>query len=190
MCQCALACAHQWREQLDVTDRNRLELTAEISSVIARGGSLANILQACSESLVRHLDAAFARIWTLNEAERMLELQASAGMYTHLNGQHSRVPVGQLKIGRIAQEGKPHLTNAVIGDAAVSDQEWAAREGMIAFAGYPLLSDERVVGVMGIFAKHPLSEDDLRTMGSAADVVAVGIQRAKAEDHMKASEEL
>jgi hypothetical protein len=41
---------------------------------------------------VDHLDAAFARIWTLEDKENVLVLQASAGTYTHLNGSHSRVP--------------------------------------------------------------------------------------------------
>lgn len=39
------------------------------------------ILQRCTECMVRHLKAAFACIWTLNEGENVLELQASAGMY-------------------------------------------------------------------------------------------------------------
>ena len=39
-------------------------------------------------------------------------LRASAGLYTHLDGPHSRVPVGQFKIGRIAQSRRAHLTNA------------------------------------------------------------------------------
>ena len=30
----------------------------------------------------------------------VLELQASAGIYTHLDGPHARIPVGRLKIGR------------------------------------------------------------------------------------------
>src|SRR5207302_4762210 len=55
---------------------------------------------------------------------------------------HSRVPVGKYKIGQIAQERQPHLTNAVVGDPRVGDQEWAKREGMAAFAGYPLVVDE------------------------------------------------
>jgi len=63
----------------------------------------------------------------------VLELQASAGLYTHLDGAHSRVPVGTLKIGLIAAERLPLLTNAVPGDPRVSEQEWAKREGMVAF---------------------------------------------------------
>jgi hypothetical protein len=73
--------------------------------------------------LVEHLDAAFARIWTLNEQNDILELQASAGIYTHIDGAHSRVPVGQFKIGLIAKERKPHITNDVVNDPRIGDRE-------------------------------------------------------------------
>jgi two-component system, NtrC family, sensor kinase len=56
--------------------------------------------------MVRHLDAAFARIWTLKSGAADLELEASAGMYTRLDGRFSRIPVDQLKIGLIARERK------------------------------------------------------------------------------------
>jgi signal transduction histidine kinase len=80
--------------------------------------------------MVRNLHAAFARIWTFDEEEDVLELRASAGMYTHLDGPHSRVPVGSLKIGLIARERLPRLTNDVLDDPRVSDKEWARREGI------------------------------------------------------------
>src|SRR5687767_2717210 len=89
---------------------------AEVSAALTQAASLRDMLQRCAAAMVHHLDAAFARIWTLTAGENVLKLQASAGLYTHLDGPHSRVPVGQFKIGLIAQERKPHLTNAVVGD--------------------------------------------------------------------------
>ena len=134
--------------------------------------------------MVEHLDAAFARIWTLNDRDNVLELRASAGLYTHLDGPHSRVPVGMFKIGLIAQERKPHLTNEVVGDPRVGDQGWAQREGMVAFAGYPLVVDDRLVGVMAMFARRPLSEATLAAMASVADEIAVGVERKTAQDRL------
>lgn len=58
----------------------------EVGTALTQGGSLRTILQRCAEAMVEHLDAAFARVWTLNDAEQVLELRASAGMYTHLDG--------------------------------------------------------------------------------------------------------
>jgi len=72
-------------------------------------------------------------------------MQASAGMYTHINGSHGHVPVGKFKVGLIAEKRKPHLTNHVIGDPMVDNQEWAIKEGMVGFAGYPLIVQDRLV---------------------------------------------
>ena len=184
----------------DVTERKRAdsalrehlrlsELDRAITTALSHTASLPDILQRCAQALVDHLDAAFARIWTLNDSAALLELQASAGQYTHLTGAHARVPLGSLKIGRIAQERVPHLTNTVMGDPEVSEQEWAHREGLVAFAGYPLLVEDRVVGVMALFARQPLSETTLYAMQSAAAVLALGIERKQTEAALTESEE-
>jgi two-component system, cell cycle sensor histidine kinase and response regulator CckA len=173
-----------------LTQRARLaELTAEVGIALTHGAPLRETLQRCTGALVRQLDAAFARIWTLNDEQQMLELEASAGLYTHLDGPHGRVPLGKFKIGLIAAERRPHLTNAVIGDPRVDDQEWAKREGMVAFAGYPLVVADRVVGVMAIFARHPFSDFVLEALASVADGIAVGIERKRNETSLRESEE-
>jgi PAS domain S-box-containing protein len=163
-------------------------LSTEVALALNAGNELQAMLQQCAELAVRHLDVAFTRIWTLNEATQTLELQASAGCYKHLDGPHSRVKVGQYKIGLIALEKKPHLTNEVQTDARVSDKEWAAREGMVAFAGYPLLLEDRVLGVLAMFARHPLAENVLTTLGSIADSLALGIERKRAQAALAESE--
>jgi PAS domain S-box-containing protein len=170
------------REEAAAEERHRLaNLGVEVGSALVQGDSLPEILRLCSEALVRHLQGAFARIWTLDETGETLLLQASAGEYTHINGPHSRVRVGDYKIGLIARDRRPHLTNSAIDDPRVSDQEWARRERMVAFAGYPLLVEDRLVGVMAMFARHPLSEAALQAMGTVASGIALGIERKHAE---------
>ncbi|MEQ1824503.1 MAG: PAS domain S-box protein [Pirellula sp.] len=176
------------RAEKVLEERARLaELTGSVGVAMTEEGDLPQVLQRCAEALVHYLDAAFARIWTLGESGDVLELQASAGMYTHLNGPHSRVPVGKFKIGLIAKERKAHLTNQVLGDPRVGDQEWAKREGMVSFAGYPLIIDGEVVGVMALFARQPLREATLDALRAAADAVAVGIRRKNAEKVLQQS---
>jgi signal transduction histidine kinase len=166
--------------------RNRLaELVASVALTLTAGSDLRTILQACAQAIVDHADAAFARIWTLNEADNVLELEASAGIYTHIDGPHSRVPVGKFKIGLIAEERQPHLTNGVIDDPRVSDREWARREGMVAFAGYPLMIGPQLVGVMAMFARHELTQMDLQALGAIAHGIALGIQRRRNEEALQ-----
>ena len=178
------------RTEESLRERAKLAaLEADVGSALTRGGTVAEMLRLCSEAIVKHLDAAFARIWTLNEREKMLELQASSGMYTHLDGPHGRVPVGKFKIGLIAEERKPHLTNQVVGDPRVGDQEWAKREGMVAFAGYPLLVEDTLVGVAAMFARHPLTEVTIQALASISNNIALGIERKRAEELVRASNE-
>jgi hypothetical protein len=65
-------------------------LTSAIGLALTRGTELSTMLQQCTEALVKHLDGGLARIWTLNDTERMLELQASAGTYTQLDGPQAK----------------------------------------------------------------------------------------------------
>ena len=162
------------------------ELGAAIGVALTTGEVLHDQLQRCAQALVDALDAAFARIWTLDESTQILELQASAGLYTHRDGPHGRVPVGAFKIGRIAQLRVPHLTNTVLEDPQISDPAWARREGMVAFAGYPLLVGDRLVGVLGLFARQALSSATIQALGSVASSIALGIARAQAVDALAA----
>ncbi len=59
---------------------------------------------------------------------------------------------------------------------------------MVAFAGYPLLTEGRLVGVMGMFCRHPLSDSVLDVMASVANTIAVGIDRKRAEEALRERE--
>ena len=170
-------------------ERSRISaFREEIGIALSHHEDLRGILHNCAGAVVRHLDAALARIWTLSADGRDLELQASAGMYTHLDGPHSRIPVGLHKIGLIAQEKNPHSTNDAQNDPRVSDQDWARREGIIAFAGYPLVLEDRLVGVMGMFSRKRLTESTLEALSFAAGTIAQGIERKRAEEALRRSE--
>jgi len=164
-------------------------LRAEVSADLARSDDLRVVLKRCTDALVKHVDACFARIWTVNAAENFLELQASSGIYTHLDGPHGRVKMGQFKIGRIAENRQPHLTNDVQNDPNISDPDWARREGMVGFAGYPLMVESRVVGVIALFARQPFTEELLKELLLMADGLAQWIQRKQAEQALHEAQE-
>ena len=179
------------RKQTEIALKQQLQLAAfraEIDTALTREETLFEILKRCTDAVVKHLNAAFARIWILNPTENVLELQASSGMYTHLNGEHSRILLGEHKIGRIAQTCQPHLVNNVFSDPQITDPQWAQREGMVAFAGYPLIVKERLFGVIALFARYQLSEKTLEALSLAADEIALGISRKQAEMALQQSE--
>ncbi len=171
-------------------DQTRLAaLVAELGGVLAQTGSFRDALQHCAQGIIRYLDAALVRIWTFNPATEMLELQVSEGLYTHLDGAHARIPLGAFKIGKIAEEREPHLTNNLSNDPRVSNQEWVKREGLVSFAGFPLLVDDKLAGVLGLFSRHPLPPETLNALASVSTSIAVCIDRKRAEAELRRSEE-
>ena len=111
----------------DITERTRnaqamaeqvrlASLTADVGLALTRSLTLDDMLGECAKALVTRLDASFARIWMLDHDRELLVLRASAGLYTHLDGPHSEIRMGDLKIGRIAQTREAQLTNDVLRD--------------------------------------------------------------------------
>jgi len=173
-------------EELQARRARQAALRADIHAVFS--GEIENglqpMLQRSAEAVVRHLDGACARIWTLNDRENVLELQASAGLCTRLDGEQARVPMGARRIGLIAQERKPHLSNELGSDKWLSDPEWAKREGVVAFAGYPLVVEGRLVGVLAMFARKHLGQDALEGLEAVAYSIAQGIERKRSEEKL------
>ena len=186
------------QKQAEVARAERARLTAlraDISAALASHHDLRPALQQCTEAIIHHLnlaevtDVAIARIWTLNQTENVLALHASSGCYTHLDGEFSRVKVGEFKVGRIAQSRQPLLINDLQHDPNSGDPHWAAREGMVAFAGYPLLVEEQVYGVLALFARTTLSDGILKDLRPVADSIAQFINRKQVEESLRLSEQ-
>jgi len=157
------------------------EFSAAIGLALSQTPTLTKMLQSCAEAMVVHLDAAFARVWTLNKRENMLELRASAGTYTRLDGTYARVPVGQKEIGRIASTRRPYFTNSLDDNSQIGDLDWAKNHGYVSFAAYPLLVEERCVGVIAIFANKALEKGTLECLAMAANGIAQNIDRKQSE---------
>jgi PAS domain S-box-containing protein len=181
----------------DITERKRAEelqarrarqaaLRADIHAAFSSGteSALQNMLQHSAQAIVRHLDGAIARIWTLDDRQNVLELQSSAGLHGSSDGEHVRVPVGKLRVGLIAQKREPQLTNEIPNDHRITLPEWAKQQGMVSAAGYPLLVEGRLVGVLEMFAHKLLGQDTLEALEVVADAIAQGIERKRAEEKL------
>jgi PAS domain S-box-containing protein len=185
----------------DVTESKRIaaiqarrtalrELRADINLALGnRDLSDEETFQHCTDAMVEHLDASFARIWTLKAEANVLELRAGSGLYTELDGPLSRVPVGAGNIGMIAQEGKAYFTNDVAHDGRIGDREWAIANRIVSFAGFPLMVEERIAGVLGLYSVHPLADDEVDALSVKASTISQNMERKRGEQALRNSEE-
>ena len=187
---------HYLGVKIDITERKALEqklakhalfasLRAEVGVALGLNDGLGNVLQLCAELLVRHLDVALFSFWILDEAEQLLELLASAGNYLESGGRRGGVPVGLSNIGMIAKERQPYLSYDLANDRRIDDRAWAVQEGMTAFAGYPLVVGGQLVGVMGCFARSPLTVELLGELSSFVGRIAQFIVRKRSDAALK-----
>jgi transcriptional regulator with GAF, ATPase, and Fis domain len=166
------------------------QITQQMTSTLDQG----EVLAAVTRGLIEDLGAALARIWLVEPGdicgacreaprclnrERCLHLQASAGLSTRLDGAHRRVPIGALKIGQIALSREPMWANQIETDERITDKAWVRRNGLASFAGYPLLFQGELLGVLAMFAKRPLSGADLERLSLFANRAAIAIQNAR-----------
>ncbi len=172
------------------TERARLaELSAEVSRALAGSTAMGDMLKACVEPLVRHLGAAVVGIWTSDHETGTLELRASAGPSALPDGAYARVAEGQGAIGLVARERRTIALDLLPGHPVVHDPSWVRREGLVAFAGYPLITENRVRGVMALFASARLPPVILEGLKQVADGIAVGIERCLGQEALRRSEE-
>jgi PAS domain S-box-containing protein len=164
-------------------------------------------LRKVTDAIVRLFDADFCRIWLIGPGDlcdrgcphaevregpdvcrrrdRCLHLATSSGRYTHIDGPaHRRIPFGCHNIGRLASgEEAKFLTNDVPNDPRVHDHAWARELGLISFAGYQLRTPgEETLGVLALFAKHPILADEDALLEGLGSTVARVVKQAVAEE--------
>ena len=170
-----------------------------------------DVLAAVVRGLARQPGVALARIWLLSPGDlcdscflraqcpdqvQCLHLAASAGSPLHsagedwsfLQGHFRRIPLRHGKVGRIGNTGQ----SVLVGDLAPESewfirQDWAALEQIRGFAGHALVHRGKILGVLGVFTREPLYEQDFAWLKMFADQAAVAIANARAfEDLVRA----
>jgi signal transduction histidine kinase len=139
------------------------------------------LLGSCAEVLVQLLDIAMARIWTCRDGNS-LELKAAAGTLLPSDSRYELIRIGRHKIGRIAKKRTAYVSTDVLSDDSFADKDWIRRERMASFAGYPLIVEDRVVGVICAFSRRPLTELTLQALSSISMAIAGGILRKQTEE--------
>jgi len=178
-------------------------LLPQVMVATARQRGLDDVLRTMTDGIAQCASVVLARIWLMAPAElckvcsaraespdptRCLHLVASAGTprdrqadYGRLDGAFHRFAIGERKIGRVAQTGKPLLIAGIRGDEpGIADRAWLEREGIRTLAAQPLVFRDDVLGVLALFDRGELDAEALEWLRVFADYAAVSIANARA----------
>jgi transcriptional regulator with GAF, ATPase, and Fis domain len=178
------------------------EALQAVALAVAGERSVDAVLARIVQGVAGQPDVALARVWLVRPGDicetcrmrpscpdqsRCLHLVASAGTphaspgedWSRLNGDFRRFPLGVFKVGRVGASGSAVLLNDPSADAWART-EWVKREGIAAFAGQPLVFRGEILGVLAVFRRAAILEDELRWLRTFADHAAVAIANGHA----------
>ncbi|MEO1296324.1 MAG: GAF domain-containing protein, partial [Cyanobacteria bacterium J06636_16] len=152
-----------------------LQRANQIAQSFSNSLDLDAIAHLATEGLVQYFDCAFARVWLVEPDRKQLRLVASSGLYTQINGSFSRIPMGEFKIGKIAQNRVSLLSNNLAEESWIRHPEWAIENKISSFAGYPLTNSGQVIGVLAVFGHEPMSSEFLEVLSSFCTTLTVAL---------------
>ncbi|HIK26796.1 MAG TPA: GAF domain-containing protein [Oscillatoriaceae cyanobacterium M7585_C2015_266] len=185
----------QRAKQADATEKIALQhlstLAAKVGIALAQGGPLSEVLERCAQAVVEHLPAAGACIWTYNVATNQIKLEATCGCPTP----KENAPAETALISFIASNKEPlsgqlgtinnqikakhnHLLSSRKNSTPATEQ--IIRKGY--FAGYPLIVEEQLVGVLGVYSEKSLTEEEGKFLQWLAHSIAIAIDRYRARE--------
>lgn len=163
-------------------------LNTQISTVLRQGGGLTEILQRCVSEITLALEeVVLARIWVRNQDD-LLELRAIAGS-VEAHDLPPRISLGLSIVGLIAQNQQSYWTNDAQHDFCLGAKDWMRQEQLVAFAGYPLVVEENLVGVMVLFSRQSILEVTHSLLQWIANGVALAIDRSLARQELLSGRE-
>jgi signal transduction histidine kinase/DNA-binding response OmpR family regulator len=174
------------RQRAEAAMEERVQLAA-FTSVLSRAlnetGSSRTIVQKCAQYLVEYLDATMSGIWICQGDT--LELRASAGSDAELVRLNRTVSRADSPIGRISESLEPTISWQA--DAVLP--EWAQREDINGFAGFPLIIEDTVVGVMALCSNGYFSEARVGALAAMAESLAQYLSRKYTEQQLAQAKE-
>jgi len=179
-----------------------------VAIAMASEQSVNKVLCSIVEGLAQQSCLALARIWLIDKGdicdscimriacpnrEKCLHLVASKGApidaetdWSRLDGEFKRFPLNFKKIGQIGATGEPiYITDVESKDDWISRKEWAKREKIKSFAGHPLIFRGEILGVLGVFRREKMTDEDIELLKLYAGHAAVAIANARAFEEIE-----
>ncbi|MBN2296537.1 MAG: PAS domain S-box protein, partial [Pirellulales bacterium] len=193
----------QLAQELEHTNKDLLAVN-QLHAELFDCTSVNQVAETLTNALVRDFSAYFSRVWLIrpgdlcpqcalsescSNKERCLHLVASAGHYTHIDGDHRRVPLGMFKIGLIAQGRGKTICNDVVNDERVHNREWAAEHNLQSFAGFPFVRNGETIGVMAMFSQKEFSRHLMATIELLAQLGTSAISIVEKAESLRQSKD-
>jgi signal transduction histidine kinase len=136
------------------------------------------LLDVVATALTGNLGFAAAQVWLLEASDGALWRRASHHTTENPPPVPGRVERGMSEIGQVAELRVPIVTNDPANHRQVGLSPWMTEEGIQAFAGFPLVVSDQLLGVLAVYHRRPLDRNTIELLTLFAQHAATAIQEA------------
>jgi signal transduction histidine kinase len=136
------------------------------------------LLDIIATALTGNLGFAAAQVWLLEPSDGALWRRA--GHHTTRNAPPvpGRVERGMGEIGQVAELRVAIVTNDPANHRQLALNPWMSEEGVQAFAGFPMVVGDQLLGVLAIYHRRALDRNTIELLTLFAQHAATAIQEA------------
>ena len=158
----------------------RLATLATVAGVVTSTLSLEEVFQRVVQSAVDLFGSSVSRLWLVDEGGETLSLRAVAGATSPVAGR-TRFVIGEGLMGHVVATRSPLIVDDLSGEPRVQNVARIRAEGVVSFAGVPLVLGDRVLGALSIATRdrRPFSEEDRSLLQSLSSQAAIAIENAR-----------
>ncbi|TMD85704.1 MAG: GAF domain-containing protein [Chloroflexi bacterium] len=136
------------------------------------------LLDVVASALTGNLGFAAAQVWLLEPSDGALWRRASHHTTANPPPVPGRVERGMSEIGQVAELRVPIVTNDPANHRHVGLNPWMTEEGIQAFAGFPLVVGDQLLGVLAVYHRRQLDRNTIELLTLFAQHAATAIQEA------------
>ncbi|NJK62125.1 MAG: GAF domain-containing protein [Synechococcaceae cyanobacterium SM2_3_1] len=131
------------------------------------------------EGLVLRLGAASAQIWFFDSSDAAFYSVAQRGLISPVQSQLERLYADDSPMGQVIKQGQPLLINHPDQQPWMPAPEWIRREGLQAFAAYPINLGPEPVAAFSLFSYALLEPEMLEVLKFISSYAASAIVNAR-----------
>jgi formate hydrogenlyase transcriptional activator len=124
-----------------------------------------------------------------NPLDSDLQEQTAPDKWTRIDGGYRRIPLnGRLEVGHVGGAGQPALIqfqNEAGKKEWFDEREWLEAQRVSSFAGQPLVFKGEILGVLGLFSRAHISDEEFAWLRAFADSAALAIANARASEESR-----
>ncbi len=172
------------------TSLDELAALSRVAAAISGITDLDAILRVGLDTVLSILDRAIGGIMLLDEDTNALSYCVYRGISDDY-AQQMRIKLGEGVAGKVAESARAIMLEDISQSPEAAHPELISKEGLKAFVSVPLMSRNKVLGVMNIASHlpHQFTEKDIHLLYATGDLLGLAIEQARLYAELRRSRE-